>query len=254
MAERTYFLACLVAGRLLRGSGYSKTVISRRADMLEARKHRLFYAPLLVWLGDALVKVLDTGVVVLHQREWEDRERELYHRLYNTAVHVDENGTLVLPFLEGETLACLLEKRQLSEPDRDRAITLAVDALAALHRRGVTHGDAMAENVMVDLDNDVAHWFDFETMHEPGRTLLWRCADDLRALLATTLLRSSPAQFASTLDRILDTYGNEEIVNPLSVSFSAKLRRPLPFHLGQAGLSFRQHREIERLLVTPKSR
>jgi hypothetical protein len=47
-----------------------------------------------------------------------------------------------------------------------RAIGHAVIALAELHHLGFTHGDAMAENVTVDLEAGVARWFDFETIHE----------------------------------------------------------------------------------------
>ena len=63
----------------------------------------------------------------------------------------------------GETLATLLEDPELEESVRKRAIELAVVALAEFHHLGFTHGDAMAENVMVDLEAGVAHWFDFET-------------------------------------------------------------------------------------------
>ena len=52
--------------------------------------------------------------------------------------------------------------------------------------------DAMAENVLVDLDAGVARWFDFETVHEASRPQIWRRADDVRALLATCLLRTAP--------------------------------------------------------------
>ena len=57
---------------------------------------------------------------------------------------------------------------------------------------GFTHGDAMAENVMVDLEAGVAHWFDFETIHDSRRPMAWRRADDVRALLVTCLVRTVP--------------------------------------------------------------
>ncbi len=127
------------------------------------RKHRLFYAPLLVWLGDPLVRILDAGVRVLPQRAWEERERSIYRSVYDVSIRIDVDGTLVLPCLAGETLATLLEDPALEEPVRKRAIESAVVALAEFHRLGFTHGDAMAENVMVDLNAGVARWFDFET-------------------------------------------------------------------------------------------
>ena len=76
----------------------------------------------------------------------------------------------------------------------------------------------------------------------------WRRADDVRALLATCLLRTSSEQFAETLQLILNVYGDEGVTRVLAASFTSALRRPLTFHLGQAGLSFRSFREIARLL------
>ncbi len=248
LAARAYFLLCLTLGRLLRAGRYATARLVEHDGELVVRKSRLAHAPLLVWMGGPLVRVLDTGVRVLPQREWEERERRLYRSLRGASVRVDADGTLVLPRLAGATLATLLEDPALEASRRTRAIERAVVALAELHRLGFTHGDAMAENVMVDLDAGVAHWFDFETVHDPSRPMAWRRADDVRALLATCLLRTGPAELAGTLHLILDVYADDEVTRLLATSFASVLRRPLAFHLGQAGLSFRRFREIDRLL------
>jgi serine/threonine protein kinase len=213
------------------------------------RKQRAMYAPLLVWLGDSLMRALDTGVRVLPQRDWEERERQLYQSLYGNSIRVDADGTLVMPCLPGKTLATLLEDSGLEESLRKSAIEHAAAALADLHRRGFTHGDAMAENVLVDLEAGVARWFDFETVHDPSRPLAWRRADDLRALLATCLLRTDPEKYAETIGLILDVYGDDEATRLLVPSFTSARQRPLVFYLGQAGLSYQSFREIGRLLI-----
>ena len=246
--ERAYFLLCSALGRLLRAGRYSKTRIVSRDAELEVRKHRVFYAPLLVWSGKQLVRLLDTGVRVLPQRDWEERELQLYRSLTGHSIRIDPDGTLVLPCLAGETLAAVLEDPELDESVRKRAIEFAVVALAEFHARGFTHGDAMAENVMVDLDAGVALWFDFETVHDPGRLTIWRRADDVRALLATCLLRTVPDRRAETLRHIVDIYADEGVIRVLAASFASAWRRPLTFHLGQAPLSFEDFREIGRLL------
>jgi hypothetical protein len=248
LAERAWFLLCLTLGRLLRAERYSKTRIVCDDGGLCVRKYRRFYAPLLVRLAGPLVRILDTGVRVLPQRAWLDRERLIYRSLYGTSVHVDGDGVLVMPCLHGQTLATILADSQLKESDRYRAIGLAVDALAKFHRAGFTHGDAMAENVMVDLEAGVAHWFDFETVHDPSRPMAWRRADDVRALLATCLLRTECDDIPGTLGLTLDAYADEEVTRLLAGSFASVWRRPLPFHLGQAGMSFEYCREIARLL------
>jgi hypothetical protein len=249
LAERAYFFLCRAAGRLLRAGRYSTTrIVVDHDDVLVVRKSRRFYAPLLVSLGGPLVRILDTGVTVLPQRNWEERERLLYGKLRGSPVRTDADGTLVLPHLAGQTLATLLEDPAVDESARTRAIELAVVALVELHSLGFTHGDAMAENVMVDLEAGAAHWFDFETMHDPSRPVAWRRADDVRALLATSLLRTIHEEVAETVDRILDAYGDDAATPLLAASFTSVLRRPLTFHLGQAPLSFRRFRDVAGLL------
>ena len=248
LAERAYFLLCLALGWLLRSGRYSKARIVSQDGELQVRKYRLFYAPLLVWMGGPLVRILDTGVRVLPQRDWEERERRVYRSLHGTSIRIDAGGMLVLPCLAGETLASLLEDPELEESVRKRAIERAVVALAEFHHLRFTHGDAMAENVLVDLEAGAAHWFDFETIHDSSRPIAWRRADDVRALLVTCLVRTVPAKLAETLQLILDVYADEGVTRLLSTIFTSVLQRPLTFHLAQAGLSFQSFREIARLL------
>jgi hypothetical protein len=248
LAERGYFLLCLALGWLLRSGRYSKARIVSLDGELQVRKYRLFYAPLLVWLGGPLARLLDTGVRVLPQRDWEERERRVYRSLRGASIRIGADGMLVLPCLAGETLATLLEDPELEEAVRKRAIERAVAALAAFHHLGFTHGDAMAENVLIDLEAGVAHWFDFETIHDSSRPMAWRRADDVRALLVTCLVRTVPEKLAETLRLIVDVYADEGVTRVLTTSFTSTLRRPLTFHLGQARLSLRYFREIARLL------
>ena len=249
VAERTYFALCLALGRLLRAGRYSAVRVVDADGVPEVRKRRRFYAPVLVWLGEPLVRVLDTGVRVLPQRAWVERERVCYGALHGAAIRaVDGGRTLVLPWLAGRPLASLLEDRAVAESARAGAVEHAVVALREMHRLGLTHGDAMAENVMVDLDAGVARWFDFETVHDARRPMVWRRADDVRALLVTCLVRIDPARRAAVVGHVLDVYGDEGVARVLARSVGSVLRRPLAFHLGQAGVSRAGYREIGRLL------
>jgi tRNA A-37 threonylcarbamoyl transferase component Bud32 len=252
LVERAYFFLCLALGRLLRSARYSKTRIVYRDGELQVRKYRLFYAPLLVWMGGPLVSLLDTGVRVLPQRNWTERERHIYRSLRSTSIRIEADGTLVLPRLAGKTLATVLEDPELQESVAKMAIERAVVALAELHHLGFTHGDAMAENVLVDLEAGIAHWFDFETIHESSRPMVWRRADDLRALLVTCLVRTVPEKLAETLHLIVDVYADEGVTHVLARNFTSVLRRPLTFHLAQAGLSFQRFQAIARLLAQEK--
>ncbi len=253
LAERAWFHGCLALGRLLRAGRYSDVRIGHEDGESSVRKRRHAHAPLVIGMGNALFAALDTGVRILPQRPWEDREREMYRRLHNTSVRIDRDGTLLLPRLPGRTLAALLDDSTLPLPQQERAIELAVIALAGFHRLDFTHGDAMAENVMVDLDAGVARWFDFETVHRPGRPPDWCRADDLRALLATCLLRTDRDRSARILGLIIDAYQQPGLIPLLATSFRSLARRSLAFHLGQAPLPLARFREIARMLTEPSS-
>jgi hypothetical protein len=248
LAARAYFGLCLMLGRTLRAATYSTVQVIHQNGRRLVRKRRRSYAFFLIWMSVPLVRVLDGGVRVLPQREWEQRERRIYETLYGASIGVEADGVLVLPHLAGRTLAALLEDPQLGEAGRKRAIELATVALAGFHRQGFTHADAMAENLLVDLEADVAYWFDFETIHDASRPLAWRRADDLRALLFTCLLRTAPEKRRDTVASILDVYADPAISSVLVASFTSVWRRSLALHLLQARLSFQEFCEIRRLL------
>ena len=248
LTERAYFVLCRALGRLLRSGKYSKARIVHQDDIFQVRKNRLFYAPLLVWIGGPLMRMLDTGVRVLSRHDWEARERLVHWSLRGTSICIDADGTLILPGLAGRTLATLLENPHLEKSVRSTAIEQAVVALAEFHDLGFTHGDAMAENVMIDLEAGAAHWFDFETIHDASRPMAWRRADDLRALLVTCAVRTRPEELAETLRLIMGVYSDDAVGRDLATNFASGFRRSLIFHLAQAGLSFECFREIGRLL------
>ena len=247
LAARAYYVLCLALGRLLRSAKYAEARIDEDGEGY-VWKRRLFYAPLLVWLGNPLTRVLDTGVRVLPQHDWEERERQIYRSVHRTSIRIDGDGNFLFPQLPGKTLAAWLDDRDLAEPARKKVIESAVAALAEFHRAGWTHADAMAENVHVDGDAGTAHWFDFETVHESSRPVVWRRADDVRALLSTCLVRTVPGKRGETVQLILDVYADEKVASLLAANFASVLQRPLMFHLAQAGLSFQCFQEIGRLL------
>ena len=248
LAERAYFVCCQGVAWLLRSARYLKVRPEDRAGEPMIRKDRLFYAPLLVWLSGPVVGLLGGGVRVLPQRDWLERERSIYRALDRRSIRLDEGGTLLLPRLQGETLAALLDKPGLVESDRASAIRLAALALARLHHLGFTHADAMAENVMIDLETGSASWFDFETVHDPTRSLTWQHADDVRALVSSCVARTDDATCAVTVHLILDAYGDADVERVLAASFTSAFRRALAFHLSQAELSFAADRQIAQIL------
>ena len=177
---RACFVSCRAIGRFVRSARYSRVGFVFADGELRVRKRRACHAPPLIWLGDFLMRLLNTGVQVLPQHEWEERERCAYASVYGRSVAVAGDGALLLPMLAGKTLATLLQDPQTEEALRTKAIKAAVVALAALHRLGLTHADAMADNVLVDLEAGVARWFDFETVHQATRPMVWRAGPGAR--------------------------------------------------------------------------
>src|SRR5688572_2644700 len=118
LAERPYFLLCLALGWLLRSGRYSRARIVLQDGEHRVRKHRYFYAPLVVRMGGPVVRILDTGSRVLPQREWEEQERRVHRSLRGTEIRIEADGVLVLPCLAGATLAALLEDPELEESVR----------------------------------------------------------------------------------------------------------------------------------------
>ena len=243
-----WFEACRALGRLLRAARYASVEVVRGDRALRVRKRRARYAPLLVRAGEPMMRLLDTGVRVLPQRAWVERERTMYRHLHSSAIGIGADGALVLPCLAGRTLATLLEDPATDATARGTAVSLAVAALAELHRRGFTHADAMAENVLVDVDAGVARWFDFETAHDERRAMEWRRADDVRALLATVLLRTDRASRGAVLRLVTDAYADDAVTRRLAAGFAAPPPRALAFHLGQAPLSLADYAEAARAL------
>jgi hypothetical protein len=248
LAARAYFALSLALGRMLRSARYSTVQIMRAGDQHLVRKHRRVYASLLIWMSGPLIRSLNGGVQVLPQREWEEQERTIYSILYNASVRVEGDGILVLPLVSGRTLATLLEDPALEQSIRKRAMEHAAVALADFHRLGSTHADAMAENVLVDLEARVAHWFDFETLHDASRPMVWRRADDVRALLMSCAIRTVPEERAGMLESILDVYADEEVTRLLAASFNTVWHRSLPLHLLQGAISYRCFRDMGRML------
>ena len=248
LAERAYFSLCLGAGRLLRSARYSSVELIEQNGERQVRKRRRFHAPLLVLASRPAFALFDTGLRVLAYRGWIDRERRMYELLRRAPIRVDDDA-IILPMLPGRTLASLLGDPASSEADCLRAAELAVAALMELHRAGCTHGDAIAENVLVDLAAGTAHWVDFEIAHDARCPFVWRRADDLRALLATALLPTPDDRLDAMLVRIVDSCPDAAVKRQLAEQFRSILRRPLPFHLGQAPLPLSRHRAIGRRLV-----
>jgi hypothetical protein len=109
----------------------------------------------------------------------------------------------------------------------------------------------MVSNVMIDIESNRARWFDFENVHDERRSISWRRADDVRALLASCLAVTDASRHAELAQCILDVYGDLNVIQLVRGLLGSTIQRSLPFHLGQAPLSYRAYSAIGRTLGTP---
>lgn len=164
---------------------------------------------------DVAVKVLRAGAIArdADARLRFEREARVTSRVRSDhVVDVYDYGELpsgepfiVMEYVEGESLACILERERTLSPDRLGEIAAQLlDALAAAHRVGVIHRDLKPENIVVTARGDgiVVKVLDF------GISLLLESesSDDVRLTCAGSVLGTplymSPEQARGQTDRI----------------------------------------------------
>lgn len=112
----------------------------------------------------------------------------------------------------GVSLQNLLADGAYSLEQKFDAIGWSLKSLGELHQcvadwgdgihQSISHGDATANNVIVDFNNWTAYWIDFDTRHRPEIPEVERRADDLRTLIysaAASLPQSSFPKLADVL-------------------------------------------------------
>jgi hypothetical protein len=57
LPERAYFLMCFALGQLLRSARYSNVRTVDKDGQCSVRKSRAFYAPLLISIGNLLIRI-----------------------------------------------------------------------------------------------------------------------------------------------------------------------------------------------------
>lgn len=124
-------------------------------------------------------------VVLLSVDEWQYREMKLYKDLYGLEV-ARSNRSLLLPILNGMPLSQLLTSEEYSKKVKIAGVELAILALQSFHKTcAESHGDATAENVIVNLAEGRARWIDFDMSHKSQTDKIAK-ADDYRSLLISS--------------------------------------------------------------------
>lgn len=150
-----------------------------------------------------------------------------------TAIHAAEliNGVpyQVMEFVDGPTVAAVLERHGPLEPSVAHAIIDAVaDAIGVLHERGIVHRDIKPSNVLLDAEGHV-----FVT--DFGLTCR-RATSDAKVQVAGTPVYMAPEMFDGTISQKSDVYA-------LGVMLYEMLTGERPFKGNLANTAERAERE-----------
>jgi hypothetical protein len=229
----------------LRRAKTCRTVRATRDGRAVYVRTRPWPAWWLVPVANLLLRRMRAGVRFAANDEWRAWEPAVYGTLGHGPAAVDDRGRVIVPALEGRTLAALLSSPDVADDTRHRALRASVRELRRAHGSEVvappagrpvrfTHGDATAANVICDVANDRARWIDFETFHDDAVPPDERRADDLRALLTSAAERWR----ASGEDRLAAAVREEYPDPPVLRALARMLRNPAPnlYHVAQGNV------------------
>lgn len=223
---------------------------------IQIRKTRRRGTRGLIGLGNLYLRFHGVGVEVLADEEWLRWEQAIRlaasampaqpeHIPVSPLVQIDGRG-LISPHLPGKCLHLLLADRSLPVTDALHMLGLAVQSLRRLHQiqidwgdghpQPLSHGDATAENVIVDSAAGEAPWIDFDTRHQPRLNVNDRHADDVRALLVSAALHLPASAFPALVSQVVNSYPVPAVLNSLKDRWLRTIRNPDPYRLAQGPL------------------
>lgn len=142
---------------------------------------------------EVAVKTIRSDVVASSAlRERFQREAEAVAKLRHPNVvpiyavgESDEMAFFIMPLIEGESIASLLEREEkLSVPEACRILREAANALHAAHRAGIVHRDIKPENIMLEGPERSAVVMDFGIAKSSGA--------DATGLTGTGMMMGTP--------------------------------------------------------------
>lgn len=185
-----------LAARAAKRTGLSRV----RLEATHVYKHRRPGGEALARLENKVLAALGEPVRIVSGAAWLARENAAWQGLARF-----ENEALRVPRAPGASLTERLAILAHSPTEAARAFEAALASLHALHARGLTHGDATTDNVVVSDDGTSAVWIDFEQEHL-GDALVAR--DDDLATLVLSALTQVDGPVRSALVRALDRHAH----------------------------------------------
>lgn len=221
------------------------------------RKSRSLLSTALIPLGNLYLRLQGSMVEVLSTRAWLARELAVAAILGRNTTQGPGKNTLELDVIPGRTLGQILQS-DIPIDHKLLALRLAAAGMRSLHSCRIapptgkslelSHGDATCHNVIVDLERNAAAWIDFDTTHRAGLACVERLADDVRALLFSSIVCAPPAIHDLCVRTVLDGYDHAPIVSQLQSALRAQAC-PTVMELAQAPLDFTTYRQLRESIL-----
>lgn len=217
---------CLrVLGMLLSLIRLHRVQFTSRGGVEFVHKRRTLSAQLIIPLGNLFLKITGSPIVVLPLDRWLEWERAVETATRRNLVSMDlvAKGTgLLCRRIPGTSLTRVLADGDRSLEQKVDAISWSLASLRMLHtnvadwghgiHQSISHGDATANNVIVDINTRTACWIDFDTRHQPNVPELDRRTDDLRCLIYSAAVHLPSASFPGLADILIAAQFDEAIV------------------------------------------
>jgi hypothetical protein len=226
------------------------------------RKRRRLAAALIIPPGNVYLRMMGNPSIVLSRHRWLAWERAVDEgtgRQLLANVETDAHS-LWCRRVAGIPLQQLLADDSVALEQKIEANRWSIIALRALHactadwgdgrRQPISHGDATASNVIVDLPARIACWIDFETRHLPAIPELDRHADDLRALITSAALHLSAASDPRLTEVLVTAVGDKALLARFQERLRDDWSAPTVAQLAQAPLPWSRYQTLREALLT----
>lgn len=189
------------------------------------QKRRRWFAQLIVPPGNVFVRIMGCPIVVLPSAQWLEWERSVENSTRRNLVIGDSLDPVMRPAgllcrrVPGIALGHVLAGHQFSLEQKLAAVHWSLTALRRLHeqvadwgeglRQSISHGDATANNVIVDVSRRTACWIDFDTRHRPDVSELDRRTDDLWVFIFSSAVHLPRSVFPDLADLLISAHVDE---------------------------------------------
>ena len=224
-------------------------------------KRRKVWATWVISPGNLFLKLTGSSIVVLPSSRWIAWELAVDAARQRNLVSTAGGNAIGLSCrrIPGQSLAQILAHHHVGHEQKSAALRWSLLALNELHRhvadwgdgivQSISHGDATANNVIVNLDNGTACWIDFDTRHHPSLTEADRRTDDLRALIYSAAVHWPATRYLDLAEILIESQPECSTLRHLHARLQNEWCRMTTAQLAQAPLQWSQASALRDALL-----